>query len=44
MKFLVATLSLLVLVAFSGSVVVLVMGAGGYLPDLSVTPLAVTPK
>jgi hypothetical protein len=42
-KFVVATLSLLVLVALSGSIVALVMGAGGYLPDLS-TPLAATPK
>jgi hypothetical protein len=44
MKFLVATLSLLVLFAVTGSMVALVMGAGGYLPDLSVTPLSVTPK
>jgi hypothetical protein len=44
MRFLVATLSLLVLVALGGSMVALVMGAGGYLPDLSVTPVAVTPK
>jgi hypothetical protein len=35
MKFIVAALSLLVLVAFGGSVVAMVMGAGGYLPDLS---------
>ena len=44
MKFVIATLSLLVLVALSGSVIAMVMGAGGYLPDLSVTPLAVTPN
>jgi hypothetical protein len=44
MKFFVATLSIVVLVAFSISLVALVMGAGGYLPDLSVTPLEVTPK
>jgi hypothetical protein len=43
MKFVVATLSIIVLLAFSGSMVALVMGAGGYLPDLS-TPLADTPK
>jgi hypothetical protein len=43
-KFVVAALSLLVLVALSGSVVAMVMGAGGYLPDVSVTPLEVTPK
>jgi hypothetical protein len=44
MKFLVAALSILVLVALSGSVVAIVMGAGGYLPDLSATPLSPTPK
>jgi len=44
MKFLVATLSLLILFAVTGSMVALVMGAGGYLPDLSVAPLSVTPK
>jgi hypothetical protein len=44
MKFIVAALSLLVLIALSGSVVAMVMGAGGYLPDLSVTPSSVTPK
>ena len=44
MKFLVATLSLVVIFALAGSIVALVMGAGGYLPDLSVTPLEVTPK
>jgi hypothetical protein len=44
MKFLVATLSLLILFAVTGSMVALVMGAGGYLPDLSVAPLPVTPK
>jgi hypothetical protein len=43
-KFVVAALSLLVLVALSGSVVAMVMGAGGYLPDLSVTPLSDAPK
>jgi hypothetical protein len=42
MKFLVAALSLLVLVVLSGSIAAAVLGAGGYLPDLSVTP--VTPK
>ena len=38
MKFIIATLSLLILLALSGSMVGLVMGAGGYLPDLSSTP------
>jgi hypothetical protein len=44
MKFIVAALSVLVLVAISGSLVALVMGAGGYLPDVSMTPLTDTPK
>jgi hypothetical protein len=44
MKFLVATLSLLVIFAISGSMVALIMGAGGYLPDLSVMPLADAPQ
>ena len=44
MKFLVATLSLLVIFALTGSMVALVMGAGRYLPDLSVVPLSVPPK
>jgi hypothetical protein len=44
MKYVVAALSLLVLLALSGSVVAMVMGAGGYLPDLSVAPLSETPK
>jgi hypothetical protein len=43
MKFLVATLSLLVLFAVTGSIIALVMGAGGYVPDLSVAPLS-SPK
>ena len=44
MKFLVATLSLLIIFVLTGSLVALVMGAGGYLPDVSVTPLSATPK
>ena len=40
MKFLVATLSLLVIFALTGSIAALIMGAGGYLPDVSVTPLS----
>ena len=44
MKLIVAALSLLVLIALSGSVVAMVLGAGGYLSDLSVTPLTDTPK
>jgi hypothetical protein len=44
MNFLVATLSLIVIFAVTGSILALVMGAGGYMPDLSVTPLEVLPK
>jgi hypothetical protein len=43
-KFVVAALSLLILLALSGSVVAMVMGAGRYLPDLSVTAVSITPK
>ena len=44
MRFIVAALSLLVLIALSGSVVAMVLGAGGYLPDLSATLSTDTPK
>jgi hypothetical protein len=44
MKFVVATLSILILLALSGSMVALIMGAGGYLPDLSATHPSVPAK